>query len=118
MANLKASWGIKNNHRNAPGGVSGVVTDYEERVEPSSAPLQDEIGADIGHTVYDEKYSISVTIQCAASSMLPKVNQPITIGGQTYYVESANITENNQSYMKFALSGSRYKNTAVVSVPA
>lgn len=105
---LRASWGIKDTHRTAPSGVNGVVTDYDESLEPIMAALQNETGGDIGHTVYDEKKSISMTVQCKANSTLPKVDELITIGNVQCYVDRVGITENNQSYMKFALSASRF----------
>lgn len=114
---LRASWGVKSNHRNTPNGVTGVVTDYDEGLEPIMAALQNEVGADIGHTVYDQKRSISMTIQCKANSELPPVDSLITVGGVQCYVDRANITENNQSYMKFAVSASRFRIAPVVVTP-
>ena len=114
---LRASWGVKTNHRGAPTGVTGVVTDYDESLEPIMAALQDEVGADIGHTIYDKKTSVSVTIQCKASSVLPAVDSTLTINNVTFYVDRANITENNQSYMKFAVSLSRFKYEPVADTP-
>lgn len=114
---LRASWGIKESHRNAPSGVTGVVTDYDEGLEPVMAALQDETGADIGHTIYDTKRSISITIQCKSNSTLPEVDSLITIGSLQCYVDRANITENNQSYMKFAVSASRFKNAPIADTP-
>lgn len=110
---LRASWGVKTNHRNAPSGVTGVVTDYDEGLEPIIAALQNEVGSDIGHTVYDHKRSISMTIQCKANSELPQVDQLITVGGIQCYVDRANITENNQSYMKFSVSASRFQHAPI-----
>lgn len=112
---LRASWGVRN--RQAPNGVSGVVTDYDRRLEPIMAALQDEVGADIGHTVYDQKTSISMTVQCKANSVLPAVDALISIGSIQCYVDSASITENNQSYMKFAVSVSRFKYAPMVDTP-
>ena len=115
---LRASWGVKSNHRTTPNGVTGVVTDYDEALEPIMAALQDEVGADIGHTVYDLKRSVSVTIQCKSNSELPAVDSLIALGGIQLYVDRANITENNQSYMKFAVSASRFKYAPIVDTPA
>lgn len=114
---LRASWGVKSTHRNAPTGVTGVVTDYDEGLEPIMAALQNEVGSDIGHTIYDQKRSISMTIQCKANSELPPVDSLITVGGIQCYVDRANITENNQSYMKFAVSASRFRHTPVADTP-
>ena len=114
---LRASWGVKTGHRGAPAGVTGVVTDYDESLEPIMAALQNEVGSDIGHTVYDQKRSISMTIQCKANSELPQVDQLISVGGIQCYVDRANITENNQSYMKFAASLSRFFYAPLVSLP-
>ena len=115
MDRLRASWGVRT--KNSPSGVTGVVTDFDKGVEPVFAALQDEVGADIGHTVYDKKISISMTVQCKANSSLPEVDTIFTVGGIQGYVDRANITENNQSYMKFSVSISRFKNTPVVDVP-
>lgn len=114
---LRASWGVKTGHRGAPAGVTGVVTDYDESLEPIMAALQDEVGSDIGHTVYDQKRSISVTIQCKSNSAIPAVDDVLTINGVQCYVDRANITENNQSYMKFAASLSRFFYAPLVSLP-
>lgn len=115
MANaLRASWGVQQNHRTAPNSVSGVVTDYDESLEPVMAALQNEVGSDIGHTVYDTKRSVSMTVQCKVGSSLPAVDSLITIGGVQMYVDRANITENNQSYMKFSVSGSRFQHAPQV----
>ena len=113
---LRASWGIKSDHRNTPANVSGVVTDYDTSLEPIMAALQDEVGADIGHTVYDEKTSVSVTIQCKSTAQLPPVNAPLTINGVTFYVDHTNITESNQAYMKFTASLSKFKATPEIEV--
>ena len=115
---LRASWGVKSNHRTTPSGVTGVVTDYDEGLEPIMAALQDEVGADIGHTVYDQKRSISMTTQCKSGSTIPRVDQLITVGGIQCYVDRANITENNQSYMKFSVSASRFRIAPIVDTPA
>lgn len=109
MANqLKASWGVKT-VTGTVSTASGVVSDFERSVEPVAAPLSSETGSDIGHTIYDKKYSFSATVMCKNTTALPDVGTIITIKGQKYYVERASITENNQSYTKFAISGSGYE---------
>jgi hypothetical protein len=116
MANqLRASWGVQN--RTSPSGVTGVVTDYDESVEPVAAPLQDEVGADIGHTVYDKKTTVTMTVQCKANSSLPAVDSLFTVGNKTGYVDRANITENNSSYMKFSVTVSRFKANPQIDTP-
>lgn len=114
---LRASWGVKQTHRGTPNGVTGVVTDYDEGLEPIMAALQNEVGSDIGHTIYDQKRSISMTIQCKSNSELPAADSLITVGGIQCYVDRANITENNQSYMKFAVSASRFRHAPVADTP-
>lgn len=115
--NLRASWGVQRDHRTPPEKVTGVVTDYDEGLEPIMAALQNEVGSDIGHTIYDQKRSISMTIQCKSTSKIPAVESLITVGGIECYVDRANITENNQSYMKFAVSASRFRHGPAVDTP-
>lgn len=110
MANqLKASWGVKT-VSGSVANVQGVVTDFSRSVEPSSSPLQSETGTDIGHTVYDKKKSVSATVMCKNNAQIPEPDSIITIAGEKYYVDRAEIAENNQSYTKFTLSASRFVN--------
>ena len=108
MANrLKASWGVKT-VSGSVANVTGVVTDFSRSVEPVSSPLPSETGSDIGHTIYDRKTSISATVQCKNTAAIPAVDSIITVAGERYYVDRAELTESNQSYTKFSLSASRF----------
>lgn len=106
--NLRASWGVQANHASAPSGVQGVVTDWSESNDPVSAPLQDETGADIGHTVYDKHRTITMSVTCKAGSSLPDVGSLFEVGGVQGYVQSCSVAENNQSYIKFNVTVERW----------
>lgn len=112
---LRASWGVRN--KQSPSGVTGVVTDYDRSLEPIMAALNDEVGADIGHTVYDYRTSITMSVQCKAGSVLPQVDETFVVAEIEGYVDRCNITESNSSYMKFSVSISRFKNLPIVDTP-
>lgn len=102
-----ASWGVTTAiGANSP--VTGVVTDYEDACEPVLAPEQNEVGSTINQTMYDKHYTCSFTVQVAASTAKPHAGSAISVGGTTWYVTSARITENNNSYRKIALQAERY----------
>lgn len=114
--NLRASWGVQSNHASAPSGVSdGVVTDWGESNDPVAAPLQDEKGADIGHTVYDKHRTITMSVTCKAGTELPDVGALFTVGGVQGYVTSCSLTENNQSYMKFSVTIERWNANPIIA---
>lgn len=102
-----ASWGVTT-AIGADSPVTGVVTDYEDACEPVLAPEQNEVGSTINQTMYDKHYTCSFTVQVAASTAKPAAGSAITVGGTTWYVTSARITENNNSYRKIALQAERY----------
>jgi hypothetical protein len=102
-----ASWGVTT-AIGADSPVTGVVTDYDDACEPVLAPEQNEVGSTINQTMYDKHYTCSFTVQVAASTAKPDAGSAITVGGKTWYVTSARITENNNSYRKIALQAERY----------
>lgn len=102
-----ASWGVTT-AIGADSPVTGVVTDYEDACEPVLAPEQNEVGSTINQTMYDKHYTCSFTVQVAASTAKPHAGSAISVGGTTWYVTSARITENNNSYRKIALQAERY----------
>ena len=102
-----ASWGVTT-AIGSDSPVTGVVTDYEDACEPVLAPEQNEVGSTINQTMYDKHYTCSFTVQVAASTAKPGAGTAITVGGKTWYVTSARVTENNNSYRKIALQAERY----------
>lgn len=102
-----ASWGVTT-AIGADSPVTGVVTDYEDACDPVLAPEQNEVGSTINQTMYDKHYTCSFTVQVAASTAKPHAGSAITVGGTTWYVTSARVTENNNSYRKIALQAERY----------
>lgn len=102
-----ASWGVTT-AIGADSPVTGVVTDYEDACEPVLAPEQNEVGSTINQTMYDKHYTCSFTVQVAASTAKPAAGSAISVGGTTWYVTSARVTENNNSYRKIALQAERY----------
>ena len=107
-----ASWGINSEHRRI---MSGVVTGWDETVENVSADEQNEVGSNIGKTVYDKRYSVSCTVQVTANAKPPAAGTRITVSTGTgantyYYVRSAHISESNASYRRISLTleGSLY----------
>lgn len=102
-----ASWGVTT-AIGADSPVTGVVTDYEDACEPVLAPEQNEVGSTINQTMYDKHYTCSFTVQVAASTAKPHAGSAISVGGTTWYVTSARVTENNNSYRKIALQAERY----------
>lgn len=102
-----ASWGI-NSGLSASSVVTGVVTDYEEASEPVLSPEQNEVGSVINQTMYDKHETCSFTVQVAAGTSKPDAGAAITVGGKSFYVTSARITENNVAYRKIAVQAERY----------
>ena len=102
-----ASWGVTT-AIGTDSPVTGVVTDYDDASEPVLAPEQNEVGSTINQTMYDKHYTCSFTVQVAASTAKPAAGSAITVGGTTWYVTSARVTENNNSYRKIALQAERY----------
>ena len=102
-----ASWGVTT-AIGADSPVTGVVTDYDDAGEPVLAPEQNEVGSTINQTMYDKHYTCSFTVQVAASTAKPHAGSAISVGGTTWYVTSARVTENNNSYRKIALQAERY----------
>ena len=102
-----ASWGVTT-AIGADSPVTGVVTDYEDACEPVLAPEQNEVGSTINQTMYDKHYTCSFTVQVAASTAKPAAGSAISVGGTTWYVTSARVTENNNSYRKIALQAERF----------
>lgn len=101
-----ASWGISSALGSSP--VTGVITDYEEAVEPVLAPEQNEVGSTINQTMYDKHYTASFTVQVAANTPKPAVGSAVTAGGKTMYCTSSRVTENNTSYRKIAIQAECY----------
>lgn len=102
-----ASWGVTT-AIGTDSPVTGVVTDYEDAGEPVLAPEQNEVGSTINQTMYDKHYTCSFTVQVASGTAKPEAGSAITVGGKTWYVTSARVTENNNSYRKIALQAERY----------
>ena len=102
-----ASWGVTT-AIGADSPVTGVVTDYDDAGEPVLSPEQNEVGSTINQTMYDKHYTCSFTVQVAASTAKPHAGSAISVGGTTWYVTSARVTENNNSYRKIALQAERY----------
>lgn len=102
-----ASWGVTT-AIGADSPVSGVVTDYEDSCEPILAPEQNEVGSIINQTMYDKHETCSFTVQVAAGTAKPAAGAAVTVGGKTYYVTSARVTENNGAYRKISMQAERY----------
>lgn len=109
-----ASWGINPEHRNLA-AIRGVVTGWDETMENVSADEQNEVGSNIGKTIYDKRYSVNCTVQVAAGTEPPAAGVKVSVstgtGKQTtYYVRTAHIAESNASYRRISLTleGSLY----------
>ena len=109
-----ASWGINPEHRNLA-AITGVVTGWDETAENVSADEQNEVGSNIGKTVYDKRYNVNCTVQVAANVKPPAAGVKITVSAgtgatTTYYVRSAHIAESNAAYRRISLTleGSLY----------
>lgn len=101
-----AAWGVQG----GVSGVSGIVTDLEQNDEVQIANEQNEVGAVVKATKYDEHTTLNATIEVAAGTNLPNVGDTITINGKQGYVVSARLTESNQAYRKIVVQAEFWKN--------
>ena len=109
-----ASWGI-----NTPLGaaiVTGVITDWDDGDDAVLAPEQNEKGTTINQTQYDRHFTASMTIQVAAATDKPKSGKAVQIGGNTWYVLNARVTESNTAYRKIAVNIERWELCTAVEV--
>ena len=102
-----AKWGLA--HRDIP-SVSGVLVSLDRSREMSVMSETDEDGAVCGQFVYDEKFTISCTVQAPAESTPPNPGDQIEIEGRQYYVLSAQEIEANQAFRKISIVAESYKN--------
>ena len=108
-----ASWGVTG----GCSGVRGIVTDLEENHEAQLAPEQNEVGAVVKQTKYDEHVTLSCTVEVAAGTEPPGGGDSITINGKQGYVVSARLTESNQAYRKIAIQAECWTNCRQTSEP-
>lgn len=98
-----ASWGVGSE---VP--VTGVLTDFDSSEEPVLGPEQNEVGSVINQTKYDVRKTINCTVQVAAATAKPAAGAAFAVEGQTYYVTSSRIVENNTSYRKIQVTAEAY----------
>lgn len=109
-----ASWGINPEHRVGMTGsmfsVSGVVVSWDEDTQNVSADEQNEVGSNIGKTIYDRRYTVNCVIQVPASAKAPPAGTRVTVDNRTFFVVSARISESNSSYRRISINmeGSAY----------
>lgn len=108
-----AAWGVQGRVSN----VQGIVTDLEQNDEAQLAPEQNEVGAVVKQTKYDEHTTLSATVEVAAGTNPPKVGDAITINGKQGYVTGARVVESNQAYRKIAIQAEFWKNCKQTSEP-
>lgn len=101
-----ASWGVTSTCT----GVTGVVTSLEVATEGSLAPEQNEIGAVIKMTKYDDHTTMNATIEVASGTALPEIGKAISIGGKTGFVTKASVIEDNNAYRKISVTAEAYRN--------
>jgi hypothetical protein len=103
-----AQWGISDG--TSVDNVQGVVTDITVGKRTISEPQRNEIGSVIQQAFYDLETSITCTIEVAAGKKLPAAKDPITIAGESAYIESMEIVESNRAYRKFQITAKAFKN--------
>lgn len=102
-----ASWGISNG--TSVSNVSGVITDFSETKDGSMGTEQNEVGAVIKQVVYDNKFTVNVTVVVAAGAQAPAYGSAVNIKGTKYYVTNSSVTENNMSFRKISITAERYQ---------
>lgn len=101
-----AAWGVQG----GVNGVTGIVTSIGQDVEAILAPEYNEAGQVVKQTKYDQKTTITATVEVAAGTALPKVGEAITINGVQGYVTRASLAEDNNSYRKISITAEVYMN--------
>ena len=108
-----ASWGVNG----GVSGVNGIVTDLERASEAQIATEQNEVGAVVKATKYDEHTTLTATVEVAAGTQPPNAGDTITIDGKQGYVTSARVVESNQAYRKIVVQAEFWKNCKQTSTP-
>ena len=116
-----ASWGINPEHRvgmaGSLGNVKGVVVEWDETSENVSADEANEVGSNIGKTIYDRRYNVNCVVQVPMTAVAPKPGAyvQVTSNGETrkYFVATARVSESNSNYRRIimTLQGSYYSNS-------
>lgn len=101
-----AAWGVQGGVT----GVTGIVTGLGQEEEPILAPEYNEAGQVCKQTKYDEKTTLTCTVEVAAGTSLPQKGAQISINGKQGYVVRATLTEDNQAYRKISVTAEFYLN--------
>lgn len=97
---IKGVWGVTKTLTKAP----GIITDWEENNEAQTAYIQNEAGATLVTKVYDVKKTITCTVVQSADETAPDVGDTLSVDSNTYTILTVRLTQNNQSYAKYALT--------------
>ncbi len=105
---VHAAWGVV---ETLPSPYTGcVVTDCSETEEPQHQYEYDQQGAVIGDTVYDRRFTLSLTVQIPQTQTHPKTGTCLTFRDSSYIVTAVNVLQNNRDYRKVQLSLERWHN--------
>jgi len=107
-----ASWGVTGSAT----GVIGIITSIEDGAEYIMAPEHNEIGQVVKQTLYDTQRTATFTVEVAAITDIPGKGTTVNVNGQTMYLKTARLLEDNNSYRRIQITAEAYENCTQATI--
>lgn len=112
-----ATWGVAG----TAGLTASVITDFSVSRQGMFGAENNENGAVIKQTLYDEQVTVTLTAMVAAATDPPKAGDALTVAGMgtksngTYYVTGSEVIESNKDYRKIRITAECYTNCTAIT---
>ena len=105
----KVIWGTGEIGYNAGGICTSASFDHSSQNDP----VEDENGAQIGRVLYDQLYSVSLTIVCKEGTTDPSVGDDITVDDCKLFVTGVRTDWQNKGKKQLSITAEGGKNLAL-----